>query len=147
MATYANVTGTTQPTFAPPGVGSLAVLENRVALATADMTLNNTIPIGRVPKGALVQDVILTLTDIDTGTACVVAVGDAGSAARFIQGSTAGQAATTVRAGNNATAAATFAAHTPYTAETLIYMTFTTAPGTPATGTAKVTVIYSIPAA
>ena len=108
------------------------------------MTLNNTIDIGYVPAGALVHDVIVAVTDIDTGTACVIAVGDAGSAARFIQGSTAGQAATVVRAGNNATSAATFAAHTPYTAPTKLYLTFTTAPGTPATGTLKVSVLYSV---
>lgn len=145
MATYTKSVAATAPVYSPPLKSkAVACLWNSVALATADMTLSNTISIGYVPAGARVIDVILTLTDIDTATACVVSVGDAGSAARFIQGSTAGQAATTVRAGNNATAAATLAAHTPYTAATLIYMTFATAPGTPATGTMTCSVLYTV---
>lgn len=145
MATYTNEVSATTPVYSPPLKSKgVACLWNSVALATADMTLNNTISIGYVPAGARVLDVILTLTDIDTGAACVVSVGDAGSAERFIQGSTAGQAATTVRAGNNATSAATFAAHTAYTAPTLLYMTFTTAPGTPATGTMSCSVLYTV---
>lgn len=145
MATYTKSVAATAPVYSPPLKSkAVACLWNSVALATADMTLSNTISIGYVPAGARVIDVILTLTDIDTATACVVSVGDAGSAARFIQGSTAGQAATTVRAGNNATAAATLAAHTHYTAATLIYMTFATAPGTPATGTMTCSVLYTV---
>lgn len=145
MATYTNPVAATSPVYSPPlRSKGTATLWNSVALATGDMTLNNTIPIGYLPAGAVVHDVVLTLTDIDSGTACVVAVGDAGSAARFIQGSTAGQTATTVRAGNNATSAATFAAHTAYTGPTLIYMTFTTAPGTPVAGTMKAYVQYTV---
>lgn len=143
MPTYSNTVSATQPRVSDQAK-RVCTLSQVITVLAADLTLNALLNVGYVPAGARVIDVIMTVTDIDSATSCVLAVGDSGSAARFIQGSTAGQSATTVRAGNNATAAATFAAHTGYTAPTLLQVKVTTAPGTAVDGSIRVDVLYEV---
>lgn len=141
MPTYLRDTSATSSTFQPPAQ-TVAVLHNVITMATGDLDLNDTFDIGRLPRGAKVLDVILYVTDMDSSTAGLISVGDAGSTGRFISSASI-QAAGAIRAGNNATSAALCAAHTAYTAETLIYGTVTTAPGTAVGGTISATLLYT----
>jgi hypothetical protein len=145
MPTYSLTTGSTANAFRPLAQ-YVAQKTNVITMATTDLDLNDTFDICRLPKGARVLDIILSATDMDTnGTpTLVIDVGDSGDTDRFIDGATVGQGAGTIRAGNVAGSAATLAAHTAYTAETLIYGTIATAAATAAAGTITVTVLYAV---
>lgn len=54
--------------------------------------LNDVIRMVKVPKGATILDVTISVPDLDTSTGIVLDVGDGTTADRFIDGSTAGQA-------------------------------------------------------
>ena len=141
MATLLNQTGTLYPAFQPMPK-TVGVLRNIITLGTADVATAGTVIVGYVPANSIVLDAVMTLTDVDTGAAFVCALGDTGDVDRFINGATTGQAAGTVRAGNNATSAASFAAHTAYTAKTAIIFNTITAAATAAAGTASISVLY-----
>jgi len=141
MPTYSRDTGVTSSLY-KPSAQTVGVLHNVITMATTDLDLNDTFDIGRLPRGAKVLDVILYVTDMDSSTAGLISVGDAGSTGRFISSASI-QAAGAIRAGNNATSAALCAAHTAYTAETLLYGTVTTASGTAVAGTISATVLYT----
>jgi hypothetical protein len=143
MPTYKNAVGATANTFESLGK-NVACAWNEVAIATGDLTLNTVIPLVRLPRGAVVHDLLISFTDMDTSGSPTLAfsVGDTGSTARFIAAVTA-TAAATARAGNSATSAATFAAHTAYTTETVISALVSTAAATAAAGTMKVAVFYT----
>lgn len=139
---YSNVVDQLAPRFAPLGK-QVGVLSQIVTLGTGDLG-TGTIDIGWLPRGARVIDGVVSATDMDSGTALVWDLGDSGSTARFIHGATAGQAAATVRFGNDATAAATLAAHAAYTSSTKLYITVTTASGTAVAGTLSARVLYEV---
>ncbi len=141
MPTYSRDTAATGSLYKPPAQ-TVAVLHTVITMATTDLDINDTFDIGRLPRGAKVLDVVVAVTDMDSATAGLISVGDAGSTGRFISSASI-QAAGVIRAGNNATSAALVAAHTAYTAETLLYGTVTTASGTPVAGTISATVFYT----
>lgn len=144
MPTYSIQTGTTAQTFAPKG-RALGCVRNVITMATGDLDLNDTFDIARLPRGARVIDVSLVCTDMDTSGSPTLAlhVGDSGDNDRFINGAAA-TAAVRVTAGNNATSAASWAAHTAYTTETLVYGTVSAAAATKAAGTIVATVFYQV---
>lgn len=57
-----------------------------VAISTADNVTGNTIGAFMVPAGFVVTGIIAVATDMDSGAAMLVNVGDAGSGARYLSG-------------------------------------------------------------
>lgn len=144
MPTYPKGAPSARPAFAVvPGQVQHCVSET-VGIVTGDLTLNNVIPLVKLPRGAVVKDITIYATDMDTNGAPTLAfhVGDAGDPDRFIVASTVGQTGGKVAAGNTAAAAATTAAAGAYTAETIINATVSTAAATAAAGTMLVFVEY-----
>lgn len=142
MPGYAKSVEATAPAYQPEGQ-ELACAWNRVTLLAAELTLNAVIPLVRLPRGAIVHDVVLKVTDMDTASAGLVAVGVAGDTARYIQGASI-QAAGAFRMANNATSAATSIAAVPLAAETVVNLLISTAPGTPAAGTVDISIFYTV---
>jgi hypothetical protein len=141
MATLSEPVGATYAPFLAHG-RHVACAYNTISMVAGDLDLSDTVTALTLPAGARVLDVILTGTDMDTGTGTLTfSVGDSGDAARFISGVAAGSAFTG-RAGNNATSAAKFAAHTGYTADTDIIITTAAATNTAASGTLAISVLY-----
>lgn len=142
MPTYTNSVAATAPVYTPEGKG-MAVAWNHVALATGDLTLNNVIPLTWLPRGAVVHDMVLITSDMDTGAALVLSVGVAGDTERYIR-RLSGQAAGAARLANDATAAASvIAAMAPLTADTRVDLLIQTAAATPASGTVKIAIQYT----
>lgn len=106
--------------------------------ATVALALNDVIEMVKVPKEAVILDIILTSTDIDTGAAATMSVGDGGSVARYITDSTVGQAGGMVRLTNYAGVGYV------YTANDTIDVKITTAPAGGGTGTIGLMVFYSM---
>jgi len=99
----------------------------------------------KIPSGATVLDVILSVDDLDSGTDCVLAVGDGGDVDRFISGSTIGQGGGTVGLGSGITGAtAAAAAGYTYTSNDTIDIKVTTAPAGGGVGTIVLTVLYTM---
>lgn len=67
-----------------------------VTLAAADLVTGNTVGAFVVPAGFVVTSIIAVPTDMDSGSALTLSVGDAASGTRYLNASTMGQAATTV---------------------------------------------------
>jgi hypothetical protein len=120
----------------------LAVAWNRVALATADLTLNNVIPLVRLPRGAIVHDVFIRVTDMDSATSGIVSVGVTGDTERYIRRVSI-QVAGAFRAANDATAVGTMIAAGAFTAESTVNLLIQTAPGTALAGTIDIAVYYT----
>ncbi len=104
-----------------------------VALAAADLALNATVGLFKVPAGFVLTSLSVVVPDMDTNgaPALVFAIGDSGVADRFITGATTGQAG-----GTNTTLAAT-GLNYEFTDETEIVWKSTTAAATAAAGTIK----------
>lgn len=64
----------------------------QLTLIAADVALNAQVAVMRVPKGFIVQSIGGTFGDLDTGTALMLALGDAGSNNRFFVANAVGQA-------------------------------------------------------
>ena len=141
MATYAKSASPNAPSYQPVGQDG-AVQWNRVTVAATELTLNAVIPLMRLPRGALVHDVTMHISDLDTGAAGIVSVGVVGDTERYIRRASM-QAAGTIRAGNDATAAASIIAAQPFTQETSIDLLVQTAPATAAAGVVHVAVMYN----
>lgn len=144
MPTYPKGTPSARPAFAvTPGAVQHCVSE-AVGVLTTDLTLNTVIPLVKLPRGAVVKDVTVYATDMDTNGAPTLAfhVGDSGDADRFIVASNVGQTGGKVSAGNTAAAAVTTANAGAYAAETVINATVSTAAATAAAGTLLVFVEY-----
>ena len=119
--------------------GVLAVV-GTYALGAA-LALNDVIQMVTVPAGATILDVLLAVTDLDTGgsPAIVLTVGDGGDTDRFVTASTVGQAGGVARL--NATTGAGY----KYTAKDTIDVLVSTGPATGATsGTVSLTVLYTM---
>lgn len=142
MPVYTKSVAATAPAYQPEGQEK-ATAWNRATFATGEMTLNASYAMVRLPRGAVIQDITLIVSDMDSGAAGLVGVGVAGDVARYIQGASI-QAAGSFRMGNNATSVGTIlAAAAALTAETEILVTFTTAPGTAIAGTIQLSVDYT----
>ena len=144
MPTYPKGTPADRPAFAVIPGSVMHVASERVGILTGDLTLNNVIPLVKLPRGAIVHDVILKVTDMDSGAAGVVSVGVAGDTERYIRRVSI-QAAGVFRAGNDATAAGTItAAASALTADTVVNLLVQTAPGTALAGSVDISVIYTM---
>lgn len=76
-----------QPQTGPEGFGGTGKVIGRVVtINTADNVTGNTIGAFVVPKGFMVTGIVAVATDMDSGTAMLVNVGDAGSATRYLSG-------------------------------------------------------------
>lgn len=86
-----------QPQLGPMGfVGTRKTIGRVVTLAAADLVTGNTVGAFKVPAGFTVTGIIAVPTDMDSGAALTLSVGDAASGTRYLNASTMGQAATTV---------------------------------------------------
>lgn len=116
---------TTRTDFTQPQAGLLGEARTqkaygrRVTLTAADLVTGNIVEAFTVPAGFTVTGIIAVASDMDSGSALTLSVGDAGSGTRFLNASTIGQTGATTQ-----TLAATgllFA----YTADTKILVTCT----------------------
>lgn len=125
------------------GIGVQTVAETyqaAVALVTDDV-----IQMVKIPAGATIVDIILSVDDLDTGAALILDVGDGDNDDRYILGATIGQGGGTVRLGQGITgAAAADAANYTYTAEDTIDIHVDTGPSGGGTGTLTLVVIYTM---
>jgi len=144
-ATLATPVSATSSSYTPQAGPDVAMMHQVVTLGTAAVGNAGSLVVGYLPKGALVIDAKMAVTDVDTGAAYVCSLGDASDLSRFINAGTVGQAAGVLRAGNDATAAAKMAALTPYAADTAIMFNTITPAGTAAAGTATIDVMYIVP--
>lgn len=123
---------------------AIYAITNSGSISTANLALNKTTSLVRVPKGFQPTGIRLELSDMDSATALVVTVGDAGYGVvsdanyqapdpdRLVTVNTTGQTG-----GSIITLAATGFLY-KYPAETDIILTVTTAAGTPVAGTFKI---------
>lgn len=113
--------------------------------ASVALVLDDIIQMVKVPAGATVLDVRLTVDDCDSGSGLVLDVGDGDDDDRYILGTTIGQGGGTVRLGSGITGAtaATNSLHT-YSAEDTIDIHVDTAPAGGGTGTLTLMVIYTL---
>jgi hypothetical protein len=127
-----------------PGAGRLGVIHQVITIGTADLIQDAVFDIGFVPASTKIVDVIAVATDMDSAAspAMVIAIGDPDDPDRFVNGGTIGQTDGLVRLGNNATSAASYAAHLGYTEPVCLCATVITAPGTAVAGTLSVNVLY-----
>ncbi len=68
-----------------------------VTLAAADLVTGNTVGAFLVPAGFVVTGIIAVATDMDSGSALTLSVGDAGSGTRYLSASTIGQTGATTQ--------------------------------------------------
>lgn len=141
MPGYTKPVGTTAPAFQGEGV-ECAVAWNRVTLASTELTLNAVWPLIRLPRGAVVHNVIFKTSDMDSSTGLIFSVGVAGDTERYIR-RVSGQAAGTFQAGNDATAVTTMIAAVPLVGETTVDLLVQAAATTPVAGTVDVSVYYT----
>lgn len=86
-----------QPQGGGQGFGrTMKTFGRLVTVSATDNTTGNTIGAFSVPPGFVVTGIIAVPTDMDSGTAMTISVGDAASGIRYLNASTMGQAATTV---------------------------------------------------
>lgn len=86
----------TQPQVGPMGfAGTSKTIGRVVTLSATDLVTANTVGAFKVPAGFTVTGIIAVPTDMDSGAALTLSVGDAASGTRYLNASTMGQAATT----------------------------------------------------
>ena len=141
MPGYTKPVADTAPAYQPEGQ-ELACAWNRMTLATGELTLNQVHPIVRLPRGAVVHDVVFKTTDMDSSTGLIFSVGVAGDTERYIR-RVSGQAAATFRAGNDATATGTMIAAAPLANETTVNVLVQAAATTAVAGTIDIAVYYT----
>lgn len=113
--------------------------------ASVALVIDDIIQMVKVPLGATVLELILSVDDLDTGSTLVLDVGDGSDDDRYILGSTIGQGGGTVRLGSGITGAtAANALNYAYTAEDTIDVHVDTAPAGGGTGTVALAVIYTM---
>lgn len=128
-----------RPATTSTASGQVCFKGEEVTVTAAQLTLGATFGSVKVPKGAVIIGANLMSTDIDTGSAAVLGIGDASDDDRLISGATVGQAG-----GVTSAVAATGFAY-QYAAETTVQVKVKTAPGTPAAGTLTYGVWYVTP--
>lgn len=85
-----------QPQVGPQGFArNNKTIGRLVALAATDLVTGNIVGAFMVPAGFVVTGIIAVPTDMDSGTALTLSVGDAASGTRYLNASTMGQAGTT----------------------------------------------------
>jgi hypothetical protein len=87
-----------QPQVGPEGfAGTMKAIGRTVTLAAADLVTGNTVGAFKVPAGFMVTGIIAIASDMDSGAALTLSVGDATSGTRYLNASTIGQAGTTTQ--------------------------------------------------
>lgn len=104
----------------------------RVTIGTADNVTGNTVGAFLIPKGFVQTGIIVVATDMDSGTAMLFTIGDAGSANRTFASSNLGQT------GGSSTTLASTALLYEYTADTEVIITIATQSATAVAGTIDV---------
>jgi len=118
-----------QPQVGPMGfVGSQKVIGRVVNVSVADNVTGNTIGAFKVPAGFTATGVIMTVTDMDSGAAGLIAIGDAASSTRYI-------ASTSIQAASTVTTLAATGLLFLNTVDTEILITIATQSGTAVAGT------------
>lgn len=145
MATF-NTTKTAagvQPRSEHMGVVSVSAKYTILAvLATGDI-----IEMVKIPKGAVILDLVLTAEDLSTGADIILNVGDGGDIDRFIDSSTIAQAGGVARLGAGVAAAALDgAAYFTYAADDTIDVQVEAGGTATATGDITLSVLYSMQA-
>lgn len=107
-----------------------------IAVTAGQLTLGALFGTVRVPKGAEIVGASVSSTDIDSGTAVTMEVGDAGDTDRLLVASNIGQAG-----GVNTAIAATGYGYR-YPDETLVQVRIAVAPGTAVAGTIRYGIHY-----
>jgi len=116
---------TTRTDFTQPQAGLLGeartvkMLGRRVTLSATDLVTGNIVEAFVVPAGFTVTGILAVASDMDSGSALTLSVGDAGSGTRFLSASTIGQTGATT-----STLASTGVLYA-YTADTKILVTCT----------------------
>ena len=132
--------GLTNPVASRGMANALVCVAGTVAVGTAGLALNAVTPLVRVPKGFTVIHATLETTDMDNGTALVLAVGDATVNNRILTGLTIGQT------GGISSAIAATGHQFRYAEDTTINLTATTAAGTAVAGTVQISLLGVIDA-
>lgn len=145
MATYLLPVSATGSTWTTDGLNKGTVY-NKITVATTDLALNAVMTFGYLPPNAMVTDVVMHTTDLDTGgsPALVFDVGTVANTDLLIDGTTIGQTGGTIRAGNVAGAAITTADWAITTAPTALQILTQVAAATAATGTISIAVDYIV---
>lgn len=87
-----------QPQAGPQGFArTMKAYGGRTALSTTDLTTGNIVEAFVVPAGFTVTGIIAVASDMDSGAALTLSVGDAASGTRHLNASTIGQAGTTTQ--------------------------------------------------
>lgn len=123
-----------------PGVARQVICDTAIVALTTAMINNADDDVGLLwlPKGAVILNMGVSITDVDDGTAFVMDIGISGTEELILANATTGQAA-----GLNVTMAA--AAHLyKCTDRTQVRMFVSTAAGTPAAGTLKFHISYFV---
>lgn len=118
-----------QPQVGPMGFANTQKVIGRVVTVTvADNVTANTIGAFKVPAGFTVTGVIQIVTDMDSGAAGLIAIGDAALSTRYI-------ASTSIQAASTVTTLAATGLLFLNTVDTEILITIATQSGTPVAGT------------
>jgi len=85
-----------QPQVGPMGfMGTKKVIGRTVTVTAADLVTGNTVGAFKVPAGFTVTGGYFVMTDMDSGAALLLSVGDAALGTRFLSSDTGGQAGAT----------------------------------------------------
>jgi len=118
------------PQIGPQGFArTMKTIGRVVTIGTSDNVTANTVGAFTVPAGFTVTSIYVVTTDLDSGAAMLVTIGDSASAARYLASSNVGQ---------STTASTTLAAAGllyKNTAETEVLITIATQAGTAVAGT------------
>lgn len=127
-----------QPQAGPEGFGGTGKCIGRVVnVSVADNVTGNTIGAFTVPKGFLVTGIVAVGTDMDSATAMLLAIGDAGSSTRYI-------ASLNTQAAVTSTTLAATGLLFLNTVDTEILITVATQAGTPVAGTVTLYLLGAI---
>jgi hypothetical protein len=140
MATYETSKSSTYGTTYGPGVAREVIVDTAIVALTTAMIDNANDDVGLLylPKGAVILNMGLSISDVDDGTAFVVDIGISGTEELIVANATTGQAA-----GLNVTMAV--AGHLyKCTTRTQLRAYVSTASGTPVAGTLKFHIQYFV---
>jgi hypothetical protein len=124
-------------------MGEMLAIGDSLAIATTNLTLNDTWTFCKIPPKARIMGYTLDVTGLDTGTGLVLSVGTSGSPGLIATGLTIGRSST---AGTSNAMASGALGNQPVATigDTLIVAKVTTAPTTAVAGTAVLWVFYMV---
>jgi hypothetical protein len=138
MAAFKTALGQTYSPARGEGHSTAAVhAYTNVALSTAQNVTGNTFSVFIMPKNAVLLGLRVRVTDMDSGTAGLIDIGDAASANRLL-------AAFTIQVAGESTTLPVGAFLYKYTADTPILITINTQSGTAVAGTISLALTYVV---